>query len=99
MEDTKVETANEGGFFITNIHSEQVDGVKLIKTKLTRGGVSVGLSLSSSTFWKPVKGLGLAHRYNMGRPRKKINQTKLALASTVFFLSLQEQRNDISTSA
>src|SRR5271156_4495032 len=99
MEDTKVETANEGGFFITNIHSEQVDGVKLIKLNSPGGGLVLACLYPSSTFWKPVKGLGLARRYNMGRPRKKINQTKLALASTVFFLSLQEQRNDISTSA
>ena len=58
-EDTKVETANEGRFFITNMHCEGVDGVKLIGLKLTK----LSLVFIQLNLWKPIEGLALVHHY------------------------------------
>ena len=75
-EDTKVETANEGGFFITNMHSEQVDGEsKSIKLTLTKG-FTVSLSFKDPAQLSEAYQNGLAlvhHTTNMG-PKRLIRQ-------------------------
>ena len=79
--DTRVETANEGRLS-SQICSERVDGGSTIK--LTHQGTSHTTNFTKSR-WIQLSETSLAHfHFNCSDKVKRINQSKLALASTPF---------------